>query len=62
MNNRSDLTFALNAKDIRKEISIGFNVTIYPNTVYNARDGKGDVIFNSGQRIRQEGITISSGL
>ncbi|MGF6907695.1 hemagglutinin repeat-containing protein [Fusobacterium sp. PH5-44] len=65
-----DGTFALNAKDyeftdlkdIRKETSIGFNVTIYPNTVYNARDGKGDVIFNGGQRIKQEGVTISSGL
>ncbi|MGF7045378.1 hypothetical protein M2142_002376 [Fusobacterium sp. PH5-29] len=30
--------------------------------MYNARDGKGDVIFNGGQRIKQEGVTISSGL
>ena len=49
-------------EDIRKETTIGFNVTIYPNTVYNARDGKGDVIFDRGQRIKQEGVTISSGL
>ncbi|MGF6907853.1 hypothetical protein, partial [Fusobacterium sp. PH5-44] len=51
-----DGTFALNAKDyeyedlkdIRKETTIGLNFTIYPNTGYNARDGKGKVIFNGG--------------
>ena len=49
-------------KDIRKETTIGFNVTIYPNTVYNARDNAGAVIFDQGQRIKQVGTTISSGI
>jgi len=49
-------------KDIRKETNIGLNVTVYPNTHYNARDNAGHEIFNEGQRINKTGVTISSGI
>jgi len=65
-----DGNFMLNAedyeysdlKDIRKETTIGFNVTLYPNVVYSQRDDKNDKIYNGGISQKGTGITISSNL
>ena len=49
-------------KDIRKETTIGFNVTLYPNVVYSQRDDKNDKIYDDGRLQKGTGITIRSNL
>ena len=63
-----DGNFTLNAKeytkqdlqDIDRSRNIGVNITIYPNTLYNRRDEKGNRVYVQGQSPKEKGIAIST--